>query len=80
VKIRTTPAAFSASSCRHEGRHSAASLARDAGVDRSIRKEDLGHATESMTDHYTHIEAEAHLQAAESVARLVAGEAKETGS
>jgi len=50
------------------------------GVDRSIRKEDLGHATESMTDHYTHIKAEAHLQAAESVARLVAGEAKETGS
>jgi integrase len=64
----------------HEGRHSAASLARDAGVDRNIRKEDLGHATDIMADHYTHVLAEAHLEAAEAVARLVAGEAKETGS
>ena len=55
----------------HEGRHSAASLARDAGVDRNIRQAQLGHATGTMTDHYTHVEAEAHLQAAEAVARLV---------
>ena len=27
----------------HEGRHSAASLARDAGVDAKIRQDDLGH-------------------------------------
>ena len=58
----------------HEGRHSAASLARDAGVDASIRQEQLGHATKAMTDHYTHVLAEAHLDAAEAVARLV-GEA-----
>jgi integrase len=58
----------------HEGRHSAASLARDAGVDARIRQEQLGHATQAMTDHYTHILAEAHLDAAEAVARLV-GEA-----
>jgi integrase len=58
----------------HEGRHSAASLARDAGVDAKIRQEQLGHATGAMTDHYTHVLADAHLQAAEAVARLV-GEA-----
>jgi integrase len=58
----------------HEGRHSAASLARDAGVDAKIRQEQLGHATGAMTDHYTHVLAEAHLEAAEAVARLV-GEA-----
>ena len=58
----------------HEGRHSAASLARDAGVDAKIRQEQLGHATGAMTDHYTHVLAEAHREAAEAVARLV-GEA-----
>jgi integrase len=59
----------------HEGRHTAASLARDAGVDPKIRQEQLGHATGKMTDHYTHVLAEAHLDAAEAVARL-AGEAR----
>ena len=58
----------------HEGRHTAASLARDAGVDPKIRQEQLGHATGTMTDHYTHVLAEAHLDAAEAVARLT-GEA-----
>ncbi|HTT53851.1 MAG TPA: site-specific integrase [Streptosporangiaceae bacterium] len=58
----------------HEGRHSAASLARDAGVDAKVRQEQLGHATGAMTDHYTHVLAEQHLAAAEAVARLV-GEA-----
>jgi len=57
----------------HEGRHSAASLARDAGVDQKIRQEDLGHATAAMTDQYTHVLADAHLEAAEAVARLVSG-------
>jgi integrase len=55
----------------HEGRHSAASLARDAGVDPKIRQEQLGHATGAMTDHYTHVLADQHLAAAEAVARLV---------
>jgi integrase len=54
-----------------EGRHSAASLARDAGVDQKLRREQLGHTTDRMTDHYTHVLAEAHLDAAERVARLV---------
>lgn len=58
----------------HEGRHSAASLARDAGVDDKLRQEQLGHTTGTMTDRYTHVLAEQHLAAAEAVARLV-GEA-----
>jgi integrase len=57
----------------HEGRHSAASLARDAEVDPEIRRKTLGHADQAMTSHYTHIEAQAHRAAAEAVARLVEG-------
>jgi integrase len=57
----------------HEGRHSAASLARDAAVDPEIRRKTLGHADQAMTSHYTHIEAQAHRAAAEAVARLVEG-------
>ncbi len=55
----------------HEGRHSAASLARDAEVDPEIRRKTLGHADQAMTSHYTHIEATAHRAAAEAVAQLV---------
>jgi integrase len=55
----------------HEGRHSAASLARDADVDPEIRRQTLGHADQAMTSRYTHIEAQAHREAAEAVARLV---------
>ena len=55
----------------HEGRHSAASLAREAKVDPEIRRKTFGHADQAMTSHYTHIEAEANRQAAEDVARLV---------
>jgi integrase len=57
----------------HEGRHSAASLARDAEVDPEIRRRTLGHADAAMTSHYTHIEAQAHKAAAEAVAKLVEG-------
>ena len=55
----------------HEGRHCAASLARDADVDPEIRRKTLGHADQAMTSHYTHIEAQAYRAAAEAVARLV---------
>jgi len=57
----------------HEGRHSAASLQRDAEVDPEIRRKTMGHAEMAMTSHYTHVEAEAHRAAAEAVARLVEG-------
>ena len=59
----------------HEARHSAVSLMREAGVDRVVRKREVGHTSESVHDRYTHIEAEAHRAAAEAVARLVEGEA-----
>jgi integrase len=56
----------------HEGgRHTSASLARDAEVDPEIRRKTLGHADQAMTSHYTHIEAQAHRAAAEAVAQLV---------
>ncbi|HEX9515281.1 MAG TPA: tyrosine-type recombinase/integrase [Streptosporangiaceae bacterium] len=58
----------------HEGRHSAASLARDAAVDPEIRRRTLGHADQAMTSHYTHIEQAARQAAAEAVARLVEGD------
>ena len=54
-----------------KGRHSAASLARDADVDPEIRRQTLGHADQAVTWHYTHIEAQADRAAAEAVARLV---------
>jgi integrase len=58
----------------HEGgRHTSASLARDAEVDPEIRRKTLGHADQAMTSHYTHIEAQAHRAAAAAVARLVDG-------
>jgi hypothetical protein len=58
----------------HEGgRHTGASLARDAEVDPEIRRETLRHADAAMTSHYTHIEAQAHRAAAEAVAKLVRG-------
>ena len=60
----------------HEGRHSAASLARDAAVDPEIRRKTLGHADAAMTSHYTHVMADAYRQAAESVAALVDGAAQ----
>jgi hypothetical protein len=42
-------------------------------VDPEICRKTLGHADQAMTSHYTHIKAQAHLAAAEAVARLVEG-------
>jgi integrase len=55
------------------GRHTAASLGRDAAVDPEIRRKTLGHADQAMTSHYTHIEATTFRQAAEDVAAYVEG-------
>lgn len=60
----------------HEGRHTAASLARDAEVDAEIRCKTLGHPDQRMTSPYTHLEAEAHRAAAEGSRKL----AREAGS
>jgi hypothetical protein len=53
------------------GRHTARSLAGDAGVDRDISQRTGGWATEKMSDHYNHPEAARFRQAAEDVARHV---------
>ena len=58
----------------HEGgRHTAASLGDDAGVDREINQTTLGHANPEMTAHYTHPEAARFRAAANEVARYVGG-------
>jgi len=56
----------------HEGRHTAVSLMRDAGVDQAVRMRAVGHVTESVHDRYTHVLADSHRAAAEQVAALVA--------
>jgi integrase len=60
----------------HEGRHTAVSLMRDAGVDQAVRMRAVGHVTESVHDRYTHVLADSHRAAAEQVAALVAKAAK----
>jgi integrase len=55
----------------YEGRHSAASLQRDAAIDREIRRRTLGHADQAMTSHDTHMEAATFRQAANAVAAHV---------
>jgi integrase len=66
-------AGLPAISLKDGGRHTAASLSRDAEVDPEIRQKTLGHTNAAMTSHYTHIEATAHLAAAQAVATLVKG-------
>ena len=56
----------------HDGeRHTGNSLMRDAGVHQEIRMREVGHASGEINDRYTHTLVEAHLAAAEQVARLV---------
>jgi integrase len=55
----------------HEGRHTANSLMRDAGVDQELRMRAVGHAAKEINDRYTHTLTEAHRAAAEQTAALV---------
>jgi integrase len=55
----------------HEARHSAISLMRDAGVDKTIRMREAGQSDAEVADRYTHVLIDAHLAAAEQVAALV---------
>ncbi|HWG64936.1 MAG TPA: hypothetical protein VG253_24890 [Streptosporangiaceae bacterium] len=57
----------------HAGRHTNASLQRDAAVDPEILRKSVGHADAAMTSHYTHIEAEQYRAVTEAVAKLVEG-------
>ncbi len=67
----------------HEGRHTAASLALEAGLDIKIVSDQLGHATTRIThDLYQHVRRAVHGDAAEKVEDLLAASkaSEETGS
>jgi integrase len=56
----------------HQGRHTAASLALEAGVDIKIVSEQMGHSTTRITqDLYQHVRRSVAGDAATKVARLV---------
>ena len=64
----------------HEGgRHTHASMANDAGVNREITRQGMGHADAEMTSHYTHTQAAANRAAAEQIESYISGE-KENGA
>ena len=67
----------------HAARHTAATLALEAGVDIKIVSEQLGHSTTRITqDLYQHVRLQVHQDSAEKVVALLPGRksAKETGS
>lgn len=56
----------------HEGRHTAASLALEAGTDIKIVSERMGHSTTAITQNlYQHVRRVVHDGAAEAVVRLL---------
>ncbi|MGH3742254.1 MAG: tyrosine-type recombinase/integrase, partial [Micromonosporaceae bacterium] len=56
----------------HDGRHTAASLALEAGIEIKIVADQLGHSTTRITqDLYTHVRRSIHGQAAEAVVKLL---------
>jgi integrase len=67
----------------HAARHTAATLALEAGVDIKIVSEQLGHSTTRITqDLYQHVRHQVHVDSAEKVVELLPGRkgARETGS
>lgn len=68
----------------HDGRHTAATLALEAGLDIKVVSERLGHSTTRITqDLYTHVRQAVHDDAAEKVVALlppVVKKRKDTGS
>jgi integrase len=68
----------------HAARHTAASLALEAGVDIKIVSDQLGHSTTRITqDLYQHVRRQVHQDAAEKVVALLperVKKARETGS
>lgn len=67
----------------HAARHTAATLALEAGIDIKIVSEQLGHSTTRITqDLYQHVRHQVHVDSAEKVIGLLSGRAgaRETGS
>lgn len=57
----------------HAARHTAATLALEAGVDIKVVSDQLGHSTTTITrDTYQHVRRAAHQDAAEKVVALLA--------
>ena len=53
----------------HEGRHTANSLWREAGIDARVRQSWLGHSTMALTEQtYNHVRPAAHEEAAKLAA------------
>lgn len=64
----------------HEARHTAATLALEAGIDRKIVSTQLGHSTVRITeDLYTHVRQAVHDEAAETVMNLLPTKDKKRG-
>jgi integrase len=56
----------------HDGRHTAASLALEAGVEMKVVSHQLGHSSTKITsDLYTHVRPAVSLDAAERVAEII---------
>lgn len=67
----------------HAARHTAATLALEAGIDVKIVSEQLGHSTTRITqDLYQHVRVQLQIDAAEVAVALLPGReaAMETGS
>ena len=64
----------------HDGRHTAASLALEAGVDVKVVSDQLGHATTKITmDLYQHVSRKLHADAAERIVGLLPTGERATG-
>ena len=56
----------------HEGRHTAATLALEAGLDVKVVADQLGHSTTAITQNtYQHVRRQVHVSAAEAVVELL---------
>lgn len=56
----------------HDGRHTAASLALEAGLDIKIVSDQLGHSTTRITqDLYTHVRQQLHNEGAAKILNLL---------
>jgi integrase len=59
----------------HAARHTAATLALEAGIDVKIVSEQLGHSTTRITqDLYQHVRLQVHMDSAEKVVDLLPGQ------
>lgn len=64
----------------HDLRHSAATIALDAGIDIKVVSEQLGHSTTTLTrDTYQSVTKQMHQDVADAVAAKIAGRKRGAG-